>query len=411
MTEEDKEKIQIANEKDLLYLLIMDTKGTRFKTLQVKPEYLSNKGNNILTELLNSFNKNGSVSLVDLDFKGFKQDDIVDIINNPSSRIVTPSVDYVKIQIELIESYKRRMLRELSLMALNKSIKAKDWFTRLESVKNLEYKMDSTYLTEKEIEASIKDSQNIIELPKFEKLNKALKLCKGDLLTIGASSGLGKTSLMLNLQNSLMEKYHCIYINLEMSEPTLIKRMISINTGVEFNYVSRPRTETENDLVQAGVRTLNDARITLVNGANTIEKIENTIKCETNEKRHSIVFIDHLGLIQGTGKSIYERTTITAQKLRTLCIKYGVTIIVASQLSRTGQNQDEPDITSFKDSGEIENSSRKAMILYPENKETQSDPLNFKPVINLKIVKNDTGMLMTIPLIFEKKTQKFEELK
>lgn len=395
-------------EKELLQILIENPDF--FKELQVKPEYLGKKAGNILKKLVKLYEEDNSLSLEGIECDGFTYEDLVSIIANDNSLVLRPEQDFVNLQKKLIENYKRDSLKSLSQKALNKKIKAKDWYTKLDEIRKIDYKSGITYLATDEIERNIKDTENIIPINAFPILNNSLKLCKGDLLTIGASSGLGKTSLMLNIQNSIMQDYHCIYINLEMSEPTLIKRMLAINTGVDFYHVSHPKSQDDADFIKTGIKSLTDAKLTLINGANTIEKIESAISSESKDSRHTVVFIDHIGLIQGTGKSIYERTTLTAQKLRTLCLKYGVTIIIASQLSRLGQNQDEPDITSFKDSGEIENSSRKAIVLYPDDKKTNDDPLNLKPIINLKIVKNDTGFLKTIPLIFEKTKQIFSEM-
>lgn len=404
MTDEDRD----LYEKELIQILL--THPEFIISLQVKPYYLSKKGNDMLKAILKLYGKDKELSFANIECSKETLDNLIDAITDSNIVILNPKKEFIGIQTKLIENYKRRSLKELSLVALDKKIKSKDYFEKLDKIRSIKYQDEVTYLTESEINNSLKDKDNIIDIPKFEMLNRSLKLCKGDMLTIGASSGLGKTSLMLNLQNALMNKYHCIYINLEMSEPTLIKRMISINSGVLYDSISSSTiTPEEQDLVLAGKDALLNARITLINGSNTIEKIEEGINTSLEEKRHNIVFIDHLGLIQGTGKSIYERTTLNAQELRALCIKYGITIIVASQLSRAGQNQDEPDITSFKDSGEVENSSRKAIILFPEDKESIKDPNNTSPTINLKIVKNDTGMLRTIPMTFYKKTQRFKE--
>lgn len=395
-------------EKELIQILL--THPSYVVTLQVKPEYLSKKACKELKALLKLYEKDKKLSLTSIECDSSTLDNLVDSITDNSVVVLDPKIDFINIQIKLIEDYKRRSLKELSVKALDKKVKSKDWYEKLDEIRSIEYKNEAIYLGDKEISNNLRDSENLIHITKYPKLNYALKLCKGDLLVIGASSGSGKTSFMLNIQNILMHNYHCIYINIEMSEPTLIKRMISINTGLEFNMISKTISSEQNDFVLAGKDDIIKSKITLINGANTIEKIEEVIASNLEDKRHNVIFIDHLGLIQGTGRSIYERTTLNAQKLRILCLKYGVTIIVASQLSRAGQNQDEPDITSFKDSGEVENSSRKAIVMYPQDKSAMKDSLNYTPILNIDIVKNDTGMLMNIPMIFEKKTQRFKEM-
>ena len=128
-----------------------------------------------------------------------------------------------------------------------------------------------------------------------------------------------------------------------------------------------------------------------------------------NKDKHTIVFIDHIGLLKCSEykKSLYEQSTEIVKCLRNLCLEYDCTMIVASQLNRTAYNSDKIELNMLKDSGEIENSSRKAILLY-KDKNSNSDDL--EPNMNVYIAKNDTGMTGIIKMKYYKTKQIFKEI-
>ena len=60
----------------------------------------------------------------------------------------------------------------------------------------------------------------------------------------------------------------------------------------------------------------------------------------------------------------------------------------------------------LKDSGELENSARKIILLY-RDKESAKEDLN--PTMNIDICKNDSGATGKIQMIYHKVKQIFEE--
>lgn len=397
-----------ANKYELGLIYILLLKPELLKTLQVKPEYLEDsKLSNILRAFIKKTNESKDFSVVDLaDGEPFDVNDLASIISDEESIVLNPEKDYVPIQKQVIKLYKQRETKQLANKTLNLNQNPESYKSELDRILAIDYQDEQEYLTYNGMLETIEDEQQIIKLKCFPKLDNALQLVRNDLLVIGAKSGLGKTSFMLNIMNSLMKDYNCIYINLEMSPSTLLKRMVAIKSGVKYASIKKPKTAEESDLINAGIYSIADSKVTLINGANTIEQIEDVLKV-TKTKKHTIMFIDHLGLIQNKGKSLYERTTLNAQAIRVLSLKYGVTMIVASQLNRDSVKSEEPDLTSFKDSGEVENSARKAIVLYAND---PKDVVNLNPVINVKIVKNDTGRMRTVPMKFEKEKQIFEEI-
>ena len=61
--------------------------------------------------------------------------------------------------------------------------------------------------------------------------------------------------------------------------------------------------------------------------------------------------------------TLYERITCVMQRLRHVCLKYDCTIIAACQLNRSSYGAEHLDLSMLKDSGEIENSASKIILL------------------------------------------------
>lgn len=105
-------------------------------------------------------------------------------------------------------------------------------------------------------------------------------------------------------------------------------------------------------------------------------------------------------------KSIYEESTETVKELRKICLEYNCTAIAASQLNRTAYQAKEVSLNMLKDSGELENSSRK-IILLSYDKKFSKDSL--EPNVFVDIAKNDSGPTGIITMKYFKVRQTFQE--
>ena len=146
-------------------------------------------------------------------------------------------------------------------------------------------------------------------------------------------------------------------------------------------------TKEEKQLAKDTMLDLEKRKIMVLNKSFKIDEIKKQIANIKNDK-HTIVFVDHIGLIKSTGNSLYEKMTNVAKELRAISLDYNCTIIGLCQLSRESQkNNDEPKLQDLRDSGEIEQSSRKVILLYNTTKDLKSRVYDMKVII----AKNDDG--------------------
>ena len=154
---------------------------------------------------------------------------------------------------------------------------------------------------------------------------------------------------------------------------------------------------------------LEKANLIVEHKANDIKQIRSVVAKLKDKNRHTILFIDHLGLTKVDGtKSLYEQATEVAKQLRQMCLEYDCTIISASQLNRGAYSSDEITLSMLKDSGELENSASKVILMY-RDKESSKDSEVVE--MNIDVAKNRDGICGIIKMMYDKAKQVFEEKK
>lgn len=221
----------------------------------------------------------------------------------------------------------------------------------------------------------------------IERLDKALNggLFKKNLVIIGAISGLGKTTLALQIADNIARnKEDVLIFSLEMSKEELIAKSISklmYLKALERHYTALALStreilkgemlkEATNKEIQEQkeiyLEAYNDYKeniapnifMTECNEQNeiTIKEIEERIKRQIaiTEKK-PIVIVDYLQIIENKERGLtdIQATSKVVKDLKRLARKYKITILVISAFNR-GANYTDTDYTSFRDTSTIE---------------------------------------------------------
>lgn len=311
-------------------------------------------------------------------------------------------IKFEELQKGIIDKYKRRRFKEITDSYSGNYEKT---IQDLEKLLEINYQ-ENAYIKSEDVINSLFNEKRQLKLG-YEEFDKDLNLSQNDLLIIGAGSGTGKTAFALNLLLKLCENYQCIYFNMEMSKDILYKRLIAIKTGISLKDLNNAKKLSSNDLRKISVASSDLENIILINGSvNTPIVKKNILNIKTD--KHIVVFLDHIGLIKASGNSLYEKMTNVAKDLRTICLDCNCTIIGLCQLSRVSQKNNEiPKLQDLRDSGEIEQSARKVVLLYDEEKDSTNENHNMKMII----AKNDDGNRVIKDFVFERYTQRFKEVK
>jgi replicative DNA helicase len=398
---------EIENE----FLALLLNKNELFDITQIKPQYLSDKHNAKIFEYCQEcYNEHKVISPVKIlekhkDMNMIKFGDLL----TETFYYDNAWKEQMKVAEEcIVKYYKEDIVNILNRKIERKEISYDMFMKRMKELDDIELIKGSTTISVEELSENISTDAVEIKLNKFSKLNNMLKLVQGDFLIIGAMTGQGKSGFLLNLMDDLMDRFQCIYFNMEMSKSTIYKRLISIKANVKIDDILSPQTDYQKKWIESAMQKIENAGLIVEHKANDIKAIKNILVKHKDKKRHTILFIDHLGLTRADNtKSLYEQATEVAKQLRQMCLEYDCTIISASQLNRGAYQSERPTLSQLKDSGELENSASKVILLYRSGSDDGKNPIS---QINIDIVKNRDGVTGYVEMEYNKQKQIFKEI-
>lgn len=311
----------------------------------------------------------------------------------------------------IIQAHKEDLLKEAYNKLKNGECDINEYTEKVKQINQLGT-VKQENITEEDLKKCLNSDNKTIKGLGLPRLEACLKMKEHDFMVVSASgTGGGKTALALNMLSELSKHYPCIYFNMEMGEEDIKERLISIQSGVPMETLEKYKhitdKELKNRIDEAMEEIGTNKRITILTGAKSLEVVKATInRLDPNE--HTIVFIDHIGMIRGFSRSsLYEKTTEIAKTLRAMALNHNITMIALSQVSRgqaqqgsKAQYNEAPTLSRLKESGEIENSARQVIFIY------------FKTEDNyfIHIAKNTRGKVgIDIPITFTKNTMTIRE--
>lgn len=392
------------------YLALLLHKPSLLSIAQVESDYLFDKKNaellKLIQECYEKYQCINPVKILEM-HPGFDIDYFIEIFDNTFYYTANWKEQMELSEKSIVDFYKEDVIKRLNNRLEKGTIKYSDFMNQMRKLDNIILVDNTSVLSEKEILDGINEERARINLNHFPILNKMLGLVQGDFLIIGAKTGAGKSSFMLNLMDDLMTGFQCVYFNMEMSKSTIYKRLVSIKADIQMDDVVNPKTQHQKEVVEKSLQELEKANLIIEHKANNIREIKTIVMKRKDKDRHTILFIDHLGLTRADDKkTLYEQATEVAKELRQMCLEYDCTIISASQLNRSAYNSDELSLSMLKDSGELENSASKVILL----NRTDSKDKSLTVDMDIIIAKNRDGMCGNIAMKYDKKKQVFKEL-
>jgi replicative DNA helicase len=270
----------------------------------------------------------------------------------------------------------------------------KDFSDLIEALKEINQASNKEQ-REVEIQSMEELEQEYIEFVKMSKIRKLdfakwiptlgqnmRKLVPGEMATILADTGVGKTSLLHNIA------LHCaplktLLFEIELPGTLTFERFAALQTQlpsriVEEYYENNKRVEWKRSAL-SHIFTCSRSKI-------HIEDIERIIKGAHEKMGDSpaLVLIDYIGLIGGKGTSRYEKMSYVAEEIKKIAKATKTIIIVASQVHRKKEDAGkEITLHDAKDSGSIENSSGVVLGAWREGERGE--------VMKIKILKQTKG--------------------
>lgn len=237
-----------------------------------------------------------------------------------------------------------------------------------------------------------------------------------DLILVAARPSMGKTAFELNLAQYMAFKKNLTValFSLEMSKEQLVNRMFSLESNVD---AQKLRTGQLNDqewerlIESAG--TIGKSNL-IIDDTPGISIAELRSKCRKYKLEHnlSIIMIDYLQLMSGSGKSESRQQEISdiSRSLKALARELNVPVVALSQLSRAVEQRPDhrPMLSDLRESGAIEQDADVVMFLYRDDYYNHDSP--DKGQSEVIIAKQRNGPIGTVKLAWLPEYTKFANL-
>lgn len=240
---------------------------------------------------------------------------------------------------------------------------------------------------------------------------------RGDLIILAARPAMGKSALALNFASQVAKRNDgaVAIFSLEMPAASLVKRLIAAEGHIDGQKLTSGKLDPDdlNSLNQAS-NTLSERKI-YIDDTSMIKVSQIFSKCRklrNQEGELSLVVIDYLQLISGSGRSDSRQQEVSeiSRNLKILAKEMDCPVIALSQLSRKVEERTnhEPQLSDLRESGSIEQDADIVMFIYREAYYNK-DPDNDDPteVVDLSLKKHRNGETGSIELVFEKNCSLF----
>lgn len=223
----------------------------------------------------------------------------------------------------------------------------------------------------------------------------------GDLVVIGGYPSSGKSAWALQCAWHWAKDYKVGFFSLETSSEKLFDRQMASVAGLSMDSIKRNTIDQSGwDKVCGMTAEITARNLELVPASGMTPA---DVRAVTMMRGYQIIFVDYLQLLQGTGENRTAQVTATSIALHTMAQSMGVTVVALSQLARQNQqNKNQaPDMSSLRESGQIEQDADLIMMLSLSDKDKPSGDRD------LRIRKNKEGICPSIRLAFDGKHQTF----
>lgn len=199
----------------------------------------------------------------------------------------------------------------------------------------------------------------------------------GNYCLIGGAPSMGKTSVAVEIACNLSESPETpgVFVSLEMSKAEVANRVISRHSRIPHSAVRDAANMPEADMRKwiessQAVGKMFNLRIVPphVRDMSSIYGAVRRAALDLPAGKVGFAMIDYAQLIEGAGKSLYEKMTAASKEIKQLARALDCPVFTLVQLSRDlGQRQDRrPHMYDIRDSGQFEQDADQAIFCHRE---------------------------------------------
>lgn len=318
-------------------------------------------------------------------------------------------LDYIE---ELQELSKKRQLlimtKDMNSYLSDKKVTSSFMVNKIQTVLSALVNKDTKYYkTAQYLVTEFRDKCELINSGKYinrglntgyEKLDGFLHgLEPGNLYTLVALTGIGKSALAINIANNISQTNKVIYYSMEMTGEQLFDRTLSNIAGFNARYLPQRKDRLDDVLNIANKLNLS------INDEPALSAGDIYLKTSVIPNVRLLI-VDYLHLMRlGRGETQALRIGSTTKELKKMAKKLDMPILLLSQFNRnvTYRSTPEPMLSDIKDSSSIEQDSDVVILLY--------QPTNDESNLVIKMAKNRQGAKGSYAIHFDHATMTFTE--
>jgi replicative DNA helicase len=327
----------------------------------------------------------------------------------------------------LVRDYTRRKLIEAATMMERDAFESEDAANALENAERSVMEIGATLQSDSDptlatlVDEAIAEFEDAFEnkgkirglsvgFSDFDWMTHGLK--GGQMVVLAARPGVGKTSLAMNMAESVAvdQKFPTGVFSLEMTGKELIYRMACSRSRIDS------KRAQEGDLLNGDLTRLTSTLGQIKKsplfisekGGLTISQLSARARRMHQRHKLKLLVIDYLQLMQSRIKgNRNEQITEISNGVKALAKDLRIPIIVLSQLSReVEKGEREPRLSDLRDSGSIEQDADIVILLSPKPKK---DPEATMIEVEAIIPKHRGGPTGSVDLIFNPSLTRFEQ--
>jgi len=238
-------------------------------------------------------------------------------------------------------------------------------------------------------------------------------LQKGFLYILAARPSMGKSTLALNIMNHVGKQgFKVLNFSLEMTTSELAGKFCAQRTFTNSNVLDYPKKWGDGEWAKVSqfVADCKSYGIFIDDSSTqTAASIYSASRKLKHEEGLDLIVIDHLGLIDGEGKTETEKISMLSRQMKKMAKDLNCPVLVLSQLNRECDKRPDkrPVLSDLRQSGTIEQDANVVAFLYRDvvyNPDT--DQPNLSELIFRKVRGGEIG---TIPLATQLQFSRFSD--
>ncbi|MER6350586.1 replicative DNA helicase [Streptomyces sp. NPDC001634] len=256
---------------------------------------------------------------------------------------------------------------------------------------------------------------NALDTP-WHDLNDVVELKPGQLVTVGAATGGGKSLFGMNLAAhvALTRCRPALVASMEMGGSELMARLTASEAMVDLDRLVRRKLNDHDwaKVIKVSDRMQNARNFILDDSPNlTLSKIRARLRwMASHGQPAAMVVADYLQLMTPEGSSSQanraQEVATISRGLKLMAMEFEIPVIALAQFNRNAAGR-EPTVTDFKDSSAIEQDSNVIVLMHKPPTPDPDDPAtkdlkDRTGEIDLIVAKNRNGISgRIIPLVFQ----------